>query len=203
MHQRIDTALAARPGARLRQLPALLALVGLALLGSTGLASAHNELIGSDPPEGAELATAPARVVLTFDKPVQRGFSAVTVTGPGSAPDNATQWQDGTATEDGAAVSAPVRPLGPAGQYTIAYQVLSADGHPVRGALHFTLTRPGPGIAAAGKEPGESANRSAVAVEGTATQSQPGGTAVWPWVAGGGALLAAGVVVATRVRRSS
>src|SRR5918998_4253113 len=120
MHKRIDTALAARPGTRARWLSALLALVGLALLGSAGLASAHNELIGSDPPEGAELATAPTRVVLTFDKPVQRGFSTVTVTGPDSA-----QWQDGTATEDGAEVSAPVRPLGPAGQYTIAYHVLS------------------------------------------------------------------------------
>ena len=197
MHTRIDTATTARLGARVRRLPALLALVGLVLLGSAGPASAHNELIGSDPPDGAELATAPTLVVLTFDKPVQPGFSTVTVTGPDRA-----QWQAGVATEDGAAVSAPVRPLGPAGQYTIAYQVLSADGHPVRGALRFTLTRPGTGIVDP-QEPSEAAGRSADAAQGNGTQSQSSGeNAVWPWMAGVGALLAAGVVVATRTRRS-
>jgi methionine-rich copper-binding protein CopC len=44
-----------------------------------------------------------------------------------------------TSAEDGATVSAPVRRLERAGQYTIAYRVPSADGHPVRGAVRFTL----------------------------------------------------------------
>ncbi|MDQ3761477.1 MAG: copper resistance protein CopC [Actinomycetota bacterium] len=174
-------------------------VVGLALLGSSSAAAAHNVLIGSDPPEGAKLATGPARVVLTFDLPVQPGFSTVTVTGP-----DGNQWQAGVATEDGAVVSAPVRPLGPAGQYIIAYQVLSADGHPVRGAVRFTLTKPGTGVAAApnGSSEAPAADRSG-ATSSTATRTGSGSTPVWPWLLGAGVLLAIGVVVALRVGRSS
>ncbi|MGH4001508.1 MAG: copper resistance protein CopC, partial [Pseudonocardiaceae bacterium] len=103
-----------------------------------------------------------------------------------------------------AIVSAPVRPLGSAGQYTIAYQVLSADGHPVRGAVRFTLTNPGPGTAAAAV-PGQSGpDHSAPATSGVATPSReaPSSTPVWPWLAGAGVAVAAGVVLAQRVRRS-
>ncbi len=173
---------------------AVLALVGLALLGSAGPAVAHNELIGSDPPDGGEVVTGPARVSLTFNLPVQRGFSTVTVTGP-----DGNQWQAGSPTEDGAVVSAPVRPLGPAGHYTIAYQVLSADGHPVRGAVRFTLTTPVTDTAAA---PPLTTDRSGIAPPSTATQTGSGSTPVWPWLVGAGVLLLAGAVVALRFSRS-
>ena len=168
-------------------------MLGLALLGAgPGHAAAHNVLIGSDPVEGAQLATGPARISLTFDLPVQPGFTTVTVTGP-----DGNQWQAGAPVEDGAVVTAPVRRLGPAGEYTIGYQVLSADSHPVRGAVHFTLTTPGGGTAA--PPPASATTR-------TGNTAGPGGdatTPVWPWLAGAGVLLAAGVVVALRVGRSS
>jgi len=112
----------------------------------------------------------------------------VTVTGP-----NGNQWQAGPPVEAGAVVSAPVRPLGPVGQYTIAYLVLSADGHPVRGAVRFTLTTPGTGTATA---PSIS-DRSSIAPPGAA-QTGSGG-AVWPWLIGAGVLLAVGVAVGLRV----
>ena len=180
----------------MRYLLALVALVGLALLASAGPAVAHNELIGSDPPDGATVATSPAQVRLTFNLPVKRGFSTVTVTGPHSS-----QWQAGPPAEAGAVVSAPVRALGPAGQYTIAYQVLSADGHPVRGAVHFTLTTPGSGSAADPPiPPGTDTVASGTATSGPAS---PDDTPVWPWLAGTGVLLVAGIVVTLRVGRST
>ncbi len=176
-----------------RHLLVLTALVGLALLGSGGAAAAHNELIGSDPPDGSEVPTGPAQVSLTFNLPVQRGFSTVIVTGP-----DGIQWQAGAPAEAGAVVSAPVRPLGPAGQYTIAYQVLSADGHPVRGVVRFTLTAPGTGAVAAPR-----LDRSGIAPPAaTATQTGVGSNPVWPWLAGGGVALVACVAVALRVGRS-
>ncbi|MGH3933822.1 MAG: copper resistance CopC family protein [Pseudonocardiaceae bacterium] len=183
---------------RIRYLPALLVFVGLALLIDASPSAAHNELIASDPPDGALVATSPALVSLTFNLPVQPGFSTVTVTGP-----EGDQWQAGQLAEAGAIVSAPVRPLGPAGQYTIAYQVLSADGHPVRGAVRFTLTNPGPGTAAAA--PAQSGtDRPTTATSGATTTGgrAPSSTPVWPWLAGTGVAVAAGVVVARRVRRS-
>ncbi|MDQ4093881.1 MAG: copper resistance protein CopC [Actinomycetota bacterium] len=183
----------------MRYLLALVALVGLALLGSAGPAVAHNELIGSDPADGATVATSPAQVRLTFDLPPKPGFSTVTVTGPHSS-----QWQAGPPAEAGAVVSAPIRALGPAGQYTIAYQVLSADGHPVRGAVRFTLTTPGPGTAAVSPAH-SSTNPSGPAAFDPATSGSVSrdGTPMWPWLAGAGALLMAGVVVALRIGRSA
>ncbi len=184
---------------RVRYLLALLVSVGLALLINASPAAAHNELIASDPPDGAKVATSPARVSLTFNLPVQPGFSTVTVTGPDSS-----QWQAGPPAEAGAMVSAPVRPLGSAGQYTVAYQVLSTDGHPVRGAVRFTLTNPGPGIAAAAAPVQSGTDGSTTATSGSATPGSraPSSTPVWPWLAGAGVAVAAGVVMAQRVRRS-
>lgn len=184
---------------RVRYLLALFVFVGLALLGGASPAVAHNELIGSDPPDGATVASSPSQVRLTFDLPLKPGFSTVTVTGPDSS-----QWQAGPPAEAGAVVSAPVRALGPAGQYTIAYRVLSADGHPVRGAVRFTLATPGPGTAAAWSAPsGADRSRPAAPDPATSTTASSGDTLVWPWLTGAGALLVAGVVVATRVGRSA
>ena len=179
----------------MRYLLALVALVGLALLASAGPAVAHNELIGSDPPDGATVATSPAHVRLTFNLPVKRGFSTVTVTGPHSS-----QWQAGPPAEAGAVVSAPVRALGPAGQYTIAYQVLSADGHPVRGAVHFTLATPGSSSAADSTGP---PGTGTVASGTTSGPASPDDTPVWPWLAGTGVLLVAGIVAMLRIGRST
>jgi copper resistance protein C len=176
-----------------RRLLVLLTLASVALLSSAGPAAAHNILIGSDPADGAQVATGPARVSLTFDLPVQRGFSTVTVTGP-----DGNQWQAGPPVEAGAVVSAPARPLGPAGQYTIAYLVLSADGHPVRGAVRFILTNPGTGTATAPL----TSDRSSIVSSGAPTQTGSG-SPVWPWLVGAGVLLAAGVAVGLRGRQTS
>jgi copper resistance protein C len=174
----------------MRRLSALCALIGLALLLSAAPASAHNVLISSDPVDGASLATGPERVSLTFDLPVQPGFTTVTVTGP-----DGNQWQAGAPAEQGAVVSVPVQPLGPAGEYTVGYQVLSADSHPVRGVVRFTLTTPGTGTATA---PPPTA---APGGPTSGSEGDTGGTPVWPWLAGAGVLLVAGVAVALRVSR--
>ncbi|MGQ0774330.1 MAG: copper resistance CopC family protein [Pseudonocardiales bacterium] len=179
---------------RMRRVAALLVAAGLALLISAGTAAAHNRLIASDPPEGASLASGPARVSLTFDLPVQPGFTTVTVTGP-----DGNQWQAGAPTEDGAVVSVPVRPLGPAGEYLIAYQVLGADGHPVQGTVRYILTTPGTSTPAGTGTP---APQDSGASAPEHTSHTTGGTPVWPFLAGVGVLLAAGVVVALRIGRS-
>lgn len=159
-------------------------------VGTDDLAAMHNELISSDPTDGAQITAGPPRVTLIFDLPAQRGFSAIVVTGPDS-----NQWQAGPAVEDGATVSAPVRPLGPAGEYTIAWRIISSDGHPTGGTLGFTLTTPGPGAAVAPPDAGRSVNTTPATDTGFAST-------LWPWLAGAGALLLVGVVMALRVSRS-
>lgn len=117
-------------------------VIALALLMSVGLAgtaSAHATLIGSDPADGATLSTAPTTVTLTFDDSLEDFEPVVTVSGPDGG-----QFQAGDATIDGATLSSAVLPLTAAGTYTIAYRVVSDDGHPVEGQVRFDLAVPPP-----------------------------------------------------------
>ncbi len=180
----------------MRRLLAALVLAGMALLGGTQPASAHSALVGSDPADGSSTASGPTTVALTFNEAVQPGFTTVTVVGPGG-----NQWQAGPPTEDGSVVTVPVRPLGPAGEYTVGYRVLSADSHPVQGAVRFTLTEPGPGTAAA---PAPSSTATADEPPPAAAQTtDEGGMPVWPWIVGTVVLLATGVAVALWLGRNS
>lgn len=106
-------------------------------------ALAHAQLLSSDPEDGATLPTAD-QVVLTFNEDVNPDFVQIVVTGP-----------EGSLTLDpavveGAVVTQPMTPLS-TGVHTLTYRVVSADGHPVSGAIGFTLTDvPAPGTASAG-----------------------------------------------------
>ncbi|MEU5691058.1 copper resistance CopC family protein [Actinosynnema sp. NPDC020468] len=166
---------------------ALAALVagGLAL-GTAGTALAHNVLVDSTPKDGASLDAGPAEITLTFDQPVQAGerFNTITVTGPDS-----TQWQgDGEPTVKNNSVTFPVRPLGPAAEYSVGYRILSADGHPVTGTLKFTLTKAGTGTPA---------TATAAPAESSSPESD-GGVPIWVWIAGAVVLLGGGVYFALK-----
>ncbi len=136
-------------------------LMAVALAGAPP-ASAHAARIASDPADGAKLATGPAQVSATFNEPLQTAFAALTVVGP-----DGNLWSTGDPRVQGAVISVAVRPLGPAGRYTVNYRVTSADGHPVTGSWWFDLTAPGSGT------PGAPA----------AAPAEAGGTPVWPFVA--------------------
>ncbi|MDF2976855.1 MAG: pcoC [Actinomycetospora sp.] len=134
-----------RPPARWSLLAAgLLAL--LALLFTSGTAAAHDVVTGSDPADGATVATAPTQVSVTFDEAPQPGLATLTVVGPDGA-----HHEQGPVTTQGDVVSVPVGPLPAAGAYEIGYRIVSSDGHPVSGSIAFTLTNPSPaGTAAPG-----------------------------------------------------
>jgi methionine-rich copper-binding protein CopC len=124
----------ARPAARVaRLLAGVVAAVAAVLAGLTvtaGPTAAHAILVGVTPADGSTTRTAPARVVLRFDEGI-RDPSVVVVTGPrGRADHGRTTVLDTT-------VTVPVSVTGP-GRYTVAYRVLSVDGHPVSGRTTFT-----------------------------------------------------------------
>jgi copper resistance protein C len=170
----------------LRKILAVLALAALAMLGGAPPALAHNVLISADPVKNASLDTGPAKITLTFDAPVQGGdVNQIAVTGP-----NNTQWADGSVSIDANVISAPVRPLGPAGVYTVGYHILSADGHPVEGQYTFTLTKAGNGTPA-----------STNAATGAPSSSGSGGVPVWVWIVGAVVLLGIGLTLALRMGR--
>ncbi|MFD5244623.1 copper resistance protein CopC [Amycolatopsis sp. NPDC058340] len=147
-------------------------------------AMAHSVLVSSDPAKEASLDSAPAVVTLVFNEPLDRGFTELAVLGP----DGTSHWEGGPPVVTGEKLSAPLRPLGAAGVYTVKYRVVSADGHPVSGSVPFTLTTAGPGTAAVPKVRSETA---------VADDTVP----VWPWIAGAALVALAGAFVARRIAK--
>lgn len=181
--------------ARFARCLGVVALVATALLSGNSVASAHSVLMSSTPAKDASIASAPSRASLTFNEALEHGFTTLVVLGP----DGTSHWEAGPASIDSEVVSVPLNGLGPAGRYTIQYRVISADGHPVSGTVPFTLTAAGAGspttpvpsaAALAARQP-------AVAAPDTGGGSIP----VWPWIAGGVALLLIGGWVAMRIAR--
>jgi methionine-rich copper-binding protein CopC len=166
-------------------------LVLLGLVVGAGTAFAHNVLVGSDPADGASLDTGPRQITLRFDLPVQSGFNVVTVIGPDGG-----HYENGAPDAIGAAVTADVHPLGPAGKYTVGYRVVSDDGHPVSGSVSFTLTRAGTGHPVA-----PAAAPGAPSAPAAAESTGDGGMPAWPWIVGAVLLVAAGAAVALRAGR--
>ena len=205
-------------GGGIRRTGAVLAATvvgGLCALLGASPAAAHNSLTGSDPEDGARLETPPAQVRLTFLTTLDPKTTKVTVTGPGkvSAAAGEPRFEGKVVEVDFAA--------GAAGAYTVAYQVASDDGHPIKGDIGFTLAvgapapapatsapatsapEPAPATSAPAPTPADSAPAppSAVAIEPTSDADD--GPPVWPWVAlGAGVLIALGVgALALRARR--
>jgi methionine-rich copper-binding protein CopC len=107
------------------------------LLGpAAGQVQAHAVLTGSSPGEDATLDTAPTRVVLVFDENVQTQFANIVVTAPDGA-----RISTGDAVVTDNKVTATVGLPTVRGDYTVAWRVVSDDGHPVDGQFTYTLTR--------------------------------------------------------------
>jgi methionine-rich copper-binding protein CopC len=113
-------------------------------LAVTAPASAHADLKSSTPASGATVTSAPTEVVLQFvDSPA--GHTTITVTGP-----NGTDATAGMTRATGAKATVPLRQQLSNGLYTVAYSTVAADGHPMMGAIEFTLAVPSAGDRGAG-----------------------------------------------------
>ncbi|MEV0682392.1 copper resistance CopC family protein [Nocardia sp. NPDC050378] len=150
------------------------------IFGATGIANAHSGAVSSVPEDGSSIEVGPARASITFNEELQQTFPSLTVVGP-----DGRLWSKGKPVVEGRTVSVEVGELGPVGEYTMAFRVTSADGHPVSGTRTFTLTKEGTGTP--GAKPGED--------EGSDGE-ESGGVPVWVFVAGGVVLFGVGLAVA-------
>ncbi|MFD3562503.1 copper resistance CopC/CopD family protein [Streptomyces sp. NPDC058686] len=123
---------------RFRHLLLLLLAVTGALLAGAAPVSAHAALTGSDPKQGAVVEQAPTRVSLTFSEEVAMSAGSVRVLDP------AGKRVDTGRTTDlgGTTYGVPLHSGLPDGTFTVAYQVVSADSHPVSGAFTFSIGAP-------------------------------------------------------------
>ncbi|MDX3454181.1 copper resistance protein CopC [Streptomyces sp. ME02-8801-2C] len=126
---------------RVRPLVLLFLAVAAALLaGLAGAApvSAHAALTGSAPQQGVVVDKAPTQVTLTFSEKVAFSDGAFRVLDP-----KGKRVDTGKATElGGTTYGVPLHAGLPDGTYTVAYQVVSADSHPVAGAFTFSVGAP-------------------------------------------------------------
>jgi len=159
-----------RPGRRLAGRVSLIAvLTALAAVVFAGPAAAHDVLLSSDPADGSTVQTAPPSVTLTFDQPVQNFEPVVTVTGP-----DGQSYQSGSPTVDSTVVTNAVGPLTAAGEYLIAYRVVSADGHPVVGEVKFQFTgAPAPAAPSETASSGQTSSVATAPVTPAASASAP------------------------------
>lgn len=123
---------------RLRLIAAAVAMGALSALVSTAPASAHNYLVSSTPAADATLTEQPGTVSVTTNDNLLNlgddGASAVIqVVGPAQSP---LYYGDGCVSVLGPTASMPVQ-LGAGGSYTVTWQVVSTDGHPVSGQYSF------------------------------------------------------------------
>ena len=194
-------------------------LTALAAAGFAGPAAAHDVLISSDPADGSTVQTAPATVTLTFDQPVQNFEPVVTMTGP-----DGQSYQSGSPTVDSTVVTSAVGEITQAGEYVIAFRVVSADGHPVTGEVKFqfagaalAVESTGAGSAATGTSaaapaPGTTSSAAAAAPSSATVSTAAVGPAgsssglsgwVWAALALAAVLIIAAIVVVLRRPRPS
>ncbi|WP_454728328.1 copper resistance CopC family protein [Cellulosimicrobium protaetiae] len=209
-----------RPLSAVPPLLALLTAAALALGLTAALttltaapASAHDRMLTSDPADGSQLATPPTAITLTFNtEPLPVEPQVVVSDSAG------TVVTQGAPTIEGSTATLALDPAVALGgdTYTVAWRVVSSDGHPIEGTFAFTVAaQPEAPVSEEPTEeptPEETATEDATtdaAEESTsesatpvATGAEDGGSSVLPVLVGLGALVvAAAVVVVLVVRR--
>jgi methionine-rich copper-binding protein CopC len=179
---------------------AAIALVASAIvaLGCASPAAAHNSQIGSSPAAGAVLKAAPDLVSVRFDAGLMDVGEALVV-----------RAADGTIVSIGVpeikrdTIRTAVRTDVPAGEYTVAYRIVSKDGHPVSATFTYLVTV---GAAASpSPRPAKSAAASTSPAPATpidpATTASDSGPAVIIYVLIAVVIAGAGIALVLRSRR--
>ncbi|GAB2606014.1 hypothetical protein Aab01nite_00880 [Paractinoplanes abujensis] len=122
-----------------RVLAALVVVV--AVLSPSSPAWAHAQLLSSVPAAGAVLPASPGLVTLRFSEELNPSFTTVVVSDAAQRRVPAGQPVIAAATAT-VAVESPVAD----GAYTVAYRVVSKDGHTVQGSYPFTVGAAPPAV---------------------------------------------------------
>ena len=132
--------------------PSRIALVAAMLvLLVPGLALAHLALTGSTPAEGAHLAAAPREIRLTFSEEVEAAVARIRLLGAngGEVAISAIRQPTDSAQVLVTGITGALE----AGAYTIEWQVIGQDGHPVRGTIPFVIAPGATGLGGVASAP--------------------------------------------------
>ncbi len=187
-------------------LVAALLLALLAVLAIPSPASAHDELLGSDPAQDSTVDALPDQLTLTFSGAIatEEGASEVSVTDA-----SGTELADGAPTAQDNVLTQPLDGEA-SGAVTVLWKVVSSDGHPISGEFSFTVAGAPTPTTTASPTPTATRTIAPAPTETTAPTPTPGPPAsaadMTPWIIAGIVLLllviaAIVYLVASRSRR--
>lgn len=105
----------------------------LALAFGSAPAHAHDQLIGSNPKQGAKLDKQPEWIELNYSGEIQDIGTEIRVEKDGE------DFSAGEITVEGRTVKSALPDDLKPGDYTISWRVVSQDGHPISGTVEFTI----------------------------------------------------------------
>lgn len=161
-------------------------------------AFAHDEVVGTSPGNGEEVAALPEEVRIDLGERPRSGSGSVT--GP-----NGQELRRGEVEIDATTLVIPVRSAARRGIYEIGFRAVSRDGHPVVGSFSFARVRqrtasPSP----SGEQPFEPAGARKLMDPTGVGGADP--APAWRWVSlvgAVGAVIVGGVIAGARSRTSS
>ena len=96
-------------------------------------ASAHADLVSTDPADGAVLQSAPESITLNFNSKILEGLAELAVT------NSVGELVTGIVAESAQTTTTALWPADlPGDTYKVAYRIVSEDGHPITGACSFS-----------------------------------------------------------------
>ena len=113
----------------------VLACTGVWMGLNASAAAAHAALVSSDPADGSVLTAPLPKITLTFDEALLQSVDTISIN---DASGNVVVSHE--VNPDGAVLSIPWPANLPSGVYEVAYRAVADDGHPMIGAVHFTLS---------------------------------------------------------------
>jgi len=120
---------------------AVLAASLMSLIALGGPASAHDEILGTNPAANSTVAAGIIDVSVSFNEPIMstpdNAGEAIEVTGPAGS--DSQTWSNGCILVSDAKASTQVD-LDKPGKYTVNWRSVSNDGHPSEGSFDFTVT---------------------------------------------------------------
>src|SRR5690606_11058074 len=134
-HATDEPGITMRPRTALRATPLALCL----LLAVTTAAFAHTALRSSSPEKDERLTVAPTEIRLRFTSAVDARLARVALTSADSSPVRLDSLRSGDAADE---IVAPILDPLTSGEFTVSWQVIGTDGHPVRGTFAFVVDLP-------------------------------------------------------------
>jgi methionine-rich copper-binding protein CopC len=96
-------------------------------------ASAHADLVSTDPVDGAVLEIAPTSITLSFNSKILEGLAELAVTNSDG------ELVTGVIAESAQTTATAQWPVDlPGDSYKVAYRIVSEDGHPITGSFSFS-----------------------------------------------------------------